>query len=45
MKAAVFKKLLAIPERLHTVSARAKAERRVEFLQQYLRELRSEIEA
>jgi uncharacterized protein len=39
----VFKKLLVVPERLHTRTARAIAERRVAFLHAYLDELRVEI--
>jgi uncharacterized protein len=39
----VFKKLLLVPEQLHTATARALAERRVAFLRTYLDELRSEL--
>ena len=39
----VFKKLLAIPDRLHTPTARALAEGRVAFLNVYLEQLRAEI--
>jgi uncharacterized protein len=39
----VKKKLLVVPERLHTESARAIAERRVAFLRTYVDELRHEI--
>jgi uncharacterized protein len=39
----VFKKLLAIPARLHTTTARAMAEERVAFLNVYLDQLRREI--
>ena len=39
----VYKKLLLIPERLHTATARALAERRVSFMRAYLAELESEI--
>jgi uncharacterized protein len=39
----VFKKLLAIPARLHTETARALAEQRVVFLNAYLDQLRAEL--
>jgi uncharacterized protein len=39
----VFKKLLAIPARLHTETARAQAARRVACIEHYLRELEHEI--
>jgi uncharacterized protein len=39
----VYKKLLRVPERLHTKTARALAERRVAFMRAYLGELRAEI--
>lgn len=39
----VFKKLLVVPERLHTETARAMARRRAEFLRAYVDELRAEI--
>jgi uncharacterized protein len=39
----VFKKLLAIPDRLHTKTARAMAEPRIASMQRYLEALRSEI--
>jgi uncharacterized protein len=39
----VFKKLLAIPDRLHTPTARAMAEPRVRFLRAYVAQLRSEL--
>lgn len=39
----VFKKLLVVPERLHTKTAREIAGRRVLFLRRYLDELRAEI--
>lgn len=39
----VYRKLLLIPERLHTRTARAIAERRVTFMKSYLAELESEI--
>ena len=41
----VFKKLLMIPERLHTKSARAMAEPRVAFLHAYVEQLRRELAA
>lgn len=41
----VYKKLLVIPERLHTKTARAMAERRVAFVRSYLAELATEIGA
>jgi uncharacterized protein len=41
----VFKKLLAIPERLHTETARTLAQGRIAFLNVYLEQLRAEIEA
>lgn len=41
----VFKKLLAIPERLHTATARALAEQRTGFLRTYVGQLKAEIEA
>ena len=41
----VYKKLLAIPDRLHTGAARALAEERVVFLKAYLAQLRAEITA
>jgi uncharacterized protein len=41
----VFKKLLVIPDRLHTDTARALAQPRVAFLQTYVEQLRREIEA
>jgi uncharacterized protein len=40
----VFKKLLAIPERLHTATARTIAQGRIGFLNVYLEQLRVEIE-
>jgi uncharacterized protein len=39
----VFKKLLAIPARLHTATARAMADERIVFLHAYLAQLKSEI--
>ena len=39
----VFKKLLAIPERLHTPTARTLAQGRIAFINAYLEELRAEI--
>ncbi len=39
----VWKKLLVIPERLHTATAKKLAERRVAFLRTYVEELRSEL--
>jgi uncharacterized protein len=41
----VFKKLLAIPARLHTSTARALAERRIAFMKSYLEQLNTEIGA
>jgi uncharacterized protein len=40
----VFKKLLRVPERLHTKTARAMAEPRVAFLQTYMDQLRRELD-
>ena len=39
----VFKKLLAIPERLHTPTARTLAQGRIAFLNAYVEQLRAEI--
>lgn len=39
----VYKKLLVVPERLHTAAARAMAEERVRFMRAYLDQLRAEI--